>query len=352
VAHVEVAASAKDVGVSDGKARIVGDMALEAVFDDWNLAESTLAVRGVRVALTNVKGRFSPEHGTELTARRIDVLAAMPLLSLAQPTMRDLDVHLVVDNAEIPDARALNALLATGSLFRIESGRARVSGDLMFSSTTKRAKGSLDLLLDGAAVALDQTRFAGDFLVAAKLSRFEPDAATLDLGGSSVTMRNVAVSGVSTPTTGWSGDLVFDQASLRFAPDVVVDGGFSLEARDANPLFALVFRNDMPGVLVGLSSMDHLSASGRVTADAHGLFLDELDARGGGLRAHGSYASDHDARRGAFIVEKGPFAIGVRLDPDVVIRFGGLRGWLEGERRIVEKVRVEPSERRKAKVDR
>jgi hypothetical protein len=348
VARAKLAASASGMGITDGKGRLLGDMAVQAAVSDWDLAKSTMTVGGVRVALTNVKGRLAPDRDTEVSAKRIEILAATPRLAIGKPTVRDLDAELVIEGAEIPDARALRAFIPEGSLFQIESGSARLSANLRIASTTATAKGQIELALSHAGIALDKTHLAGDFRIVANVSRFDPELATLDLGGSRVEMRNVSATGVSTPTTGWSGDLVFDQGSLTFAPKTIIDAGFRLEARDANPLFALVFKNDMPGVLEGRTSMDHLSASGRVTADANGLFLDELDARGGNMRAHGSYASEGGERRGAFIVEKGPFAVGIRLEPAVTLRFFALRGWLEGERKLVEKIRLDPS--RKAKV--
>lgn len=348
VASAKIVASATDIGITDGKARLLGDMAVQAVVSDWDVAKSTMAVRGARVAFTKVKGRLSPDAPTQLSAKRVDVLAATPSLSIAKPTLRDLDVHLVVDSAEIPDARALRALLPEKGIFQIESGSARLSADVEIASTTARAKGGIELVLSDAAIALDETRFAGDFRLEAKVSQFDPQHGTLDLGGSRLAMRNVSVTRASTPTTRWSGDLLFDQASLTFGEAVVVDAGFRLEARDAAPIFALLFRAEMPGLLKGLVPTGHLSASGRVTADANGLFLDELDARSGDTRAHGSYASDRRERRGAFVVEKGSLGVGIRLDSGTTIRFWRLRNWLEDERKLVEKVRVDSS--RKAKV--
>ncbi|HEY8074406.1 MAG TPA: hypothetical protein VIF62_09855, partial [Labilithrix sp.] len=351
VAHATIAASAANMGVTDGKARLLGDMTVQAVVADWDLAKSTMAVRGAHVELTNVKGRLTPDAVTQVSARRIAILAATPLLSIAKPSLTNLDAELVIDAAELPDARALRAFMPEKGVLQIESGSARLSASLRIASTTATAKGDVELVLSHAGIALDQTHFAGDFRLDVKVSEYDPALAKLDIGGTRLEMRNVSVASASTPTKGWSGDLVFDQASLTFAPSTVVDGGFRLEARDANPLYALVFRDAMPGVLVGLTPMDHLSASGRVTADVDGLFLDELDARGGGTRAHGSYASEHDQRRGAFILEKGPFAVGIRLYDGVTLRFFGLRHWLEHERTVVEDVRADdPS--RKAKVGR
>lgn len=97
-------------------------MAVEAVVDDWDLAKSTMAVRAARVVLTHVKGRLSPEADTQVAARRIEILAATPLLAIAKPTLDNLDVHLVVEAAEIPDARALRVLIPDKSIFQIGVG--------------------------------------------------------------------------------------------------------------------------------------------------------------------------------------------------------------------------------------
>jgi hypothetical protein len=303
--------------------------------------------------VTNVRGRLRAGGAPdEVRASRVEALLTTPLLDLANPSPKDLDGHVTVDAAEVPDARALGALVPPGLAFAIESGRARLSADVEIASSRATATGGIELVLDDARVALGATRVAGDFTMNAKISRLELDGVKLDLAGSGVTMRNVSVIHASTPTTGWSGDLVFAQASLAFGPRTVIDGGFRLEARDANPLFAIAFEDDMPAILSGLTKMDHLSASGRVLADSDGVIFDDLDARGGDLRVHGSYARDHAARHGAFIVEKGPFGVGVELAAKVSIHLFGLRPWLEGERRIVERVRSDADAARKSKTRR
>lgn len=331
------------MGFTAGTTKLLGDATFEAVVDGWEPGRSTMRVKGARGVVTNVRGRLREDGALdEVSARRVELLVTTPLLDLANPERRKLDAHLTVEGAELPDARALRAFVPAETL-TIESGRASLSADFEVSSSTARAGGVVDLALSDAAVVLDKMRVAGDLEAKVAISQFEPDAGKLDLSGSVFTMRNLAVTGASTPTTGWTGDLVFDQASLELTPRTMVDGGFRLEARDANPVFALAFRNEMPGMLADLTPMDHLSASARITADTDGIFLDELDARGGGLRAHGSYASDHDERRGAFIVEKGPFGIGIAVGHQVSFRLFGLKPWLEGERRLIAKLRADSS---------
>jgi hypothetical protein len=56
-------------------------------------------------------------------------------------------------------------------------------------------------------------------------------------------------------------------------------------------------------------------------------------ARGADLGAHGAYGASGGHRRGAFVVEKGPLSIGLRIDDDGVhLRLFDLDDWLQRER--------------------
>src|SRR4029077_7421647 len=107
-----------------------------------------------------------------------------PKLDLARPTLKGADLHLAVVRAQLPDARALAALMPEDGVVRIESGAAHVAADVTISDSQRTARGGIDVDLVGAAVRLKETRLSGDFGLRARLGGFDPDDEGLDLSGS------------------------------------------------------------------------------------------------------------------------------------------------------------------------
>jgi hypothetical protein len=93
----------------------------------------------------------------------------------------------------------------------------------------------------------------------------------------------------------------------------------------------------VPKLVADLAAMPRLSARARLRFAPHEFVLSDVSATGGDVALRGSYALYDEDRRGAFVVEKGPFSLGLRLDNDgASARFFNLDAWLGAQERTVK----------------
>jgi hypothetical protein len=332
-------ASGASIGAGGSTLHLRGDVDLMADFVGWNLQSDRIAWLDSRLAMTHATGRFRTPGPPQLTADRISVLSRTPGFELARPTLRGADFHLLVEGAEMPDAGVLTPLLSTDGSVGIASGDAKASANLHVSSSQGTGTGGIDVDVDRGGVWMDQKYLSGDFRLLARVNGFDPDSERLDVTGTRLEMRDVAVSGVSAATTDWHGDVLLSPASLRVAGSPLFDGVVGLEARDARPILAMALGDSLPRFVVGLMAMPGLNASTRVVAAPGQVALLDLDARGGNAAVRGSYASRGARMRGAIVARKAFLSVGIRLDDQGArLRLFGLRGWLNEQTREVRKL--------------
>ncbi|AKU99170.1 hypothetical protein AKJ09_05834 [Labilithrix luteola] len=322
-------ARASDMGIGGKMMHLRGNVALFAKVEEWDLENNTMRLLGSSAELTRVSGRFGPPGPPALSAERLALDTSNPRFDVARPSLSGGDYHLVVEKAELPDARALSPLLPPDSVVGIESGAARVAADVTVSSSRRTANGGFEIALSDAGLRLHETHLSGDIRFLARVAGFDPERDALDLSGTHLEMRRVAVEGGRAATQNWRADLVFSRASLQMSPAVVLDGVVRLDARDARPLLAILLGNNVSRLVVDLTDMPHLAASVRLISTSHELALLDLDARGGNLALRGSFAVRDHHSLGAVIAAKGPFSVGIaRDDGGTHVRFFGLDAWL------------------------
>ncbi|WP_394822211.1 hypothetical protein [Pendulispora albinea] len=343
------------LGVNVEPFGVAGDIDASAEAD-VNLARQSLRVHGVRVALTRAKARFTRpdalEGAPDLTLERLELSARAPhvsLVSLRHPTsslfegghargkLGNWESELRIRDARIPDLRSLQTILPGDGIVAIESGAAHLSADLAMAGDRNVAHGTADLALSRSRLRLNETHFAGDFRVIARAHTTGAAGSVfggpiLDLSGSRVQMRHVEVTHATTEASHWYGDAMLPGAIFRIAPEPRLDARILLDARDANPLLAILLRDGPPKILGELAKMPRLVAAGRLILAPQHFALRRLDARGGDLAVRGLYAVKGEHRRGAFIVEKGVLSAGIRLDDEGAgVRLFGLDDWLRDE---------------------
>jgi len=357
VAKGHAALHVENVGIGKVPFHIHGDVTASADFSNWNLDRDTLALDAAKVAITHVHGGFHP-NASEMVAERIEASGRAPILDLRRPALGDFEGRVQVVNAKFLEAKSLQSLLPAGSILAIESGGARASADITIFGAKRASDGAVRIQLSQAGVRLHETQLVGDFGIMVRVHGFVPerDAETssagddhrlkvgrgeaadlrlIDLAGSRIQMRNVGVSHATTETAHWSGDALFDEATLRLGPRPEFDGHLTVLARDASPLLAILLRNSLPKVLADLTHTPHLSASTRFTVGPHYFSLRQVDAHGGDLAVRGIYAVRDEHRHGAFIVEKGVLSVGIAMsDAGTHVRFFGLDGWMRDETRL------------------
>jgi hypothetical protein len=322
------------IGFAAKKIHAIGDVAFVANVADWNLARRTLT-GDVRVVAENVTGGFDPNApAPEMIAGRIVARVSARELDLSHPELRAGDFALEVDRARLPDARALNAFLPSPRILAIESGSALVSAKIDTARTDHAGEADLRVWLPGASIRFHETRLAGDVLVDVKArAPLDHAPSEIDLEGSQVAMRNVRVTDSATDTAAWSGDFVLQEGSLRLDPTPRFAGSLSLRARDASPLLAILLRGTLPNLLAKLTRMPELTAATDFVVEPDALVVTNLLASGADLSVLGTYALRGDERSAAFVVQKGPWSVGVRLDDaGTHVRFFGLNRWYAEQR--------------------
>ena len=338
VARGQLRVSAFGMGAGNDKIHLRGNVQLFAKVADWDFDRSQLFVVNARVTVGRVRGRFRNRGGPQFSADLVAVDLRSSSLNLETPKLALGDLHLVIHRAEVPDARALGALLPPNSAVAIESGFARVQADFDIDASRRSAAGGLDAVLTNGAVRLGDTRLSGDLRLRAGLRNFDPDAHRLGLSDARLTMRNVAVTGASSPTAAWGGDVTLQRASLQLGRDPRLDGLATVDARDARPLLAVLFGKGLPGIVVALTDVPRLIGSAWVTVQPDRVGVVDLCAGGGDIALRGSYAASGHHRRGAVVAQKWILSMGLGMEDDGThVRFFGLDGWLRDRtRRVLE----------------
>jgi hypothetical protein len=332
VAHGAASVFTHGFGVASRKVHVSGAARAVADVARWSLRERTVA-GSLAVSVEDVTGGFGPEANTkDFVVGRLEAHASSSAFDLAHPSMRGMDYGLRVRGAELADARSLNTFLPSPAILAIESGRASVSAELEASGTDGARAGTIDVGLLGGGLRLHETRLLGDFALQVRGRAIDLDRATVDLEGSSLAMRRVRVTGATTDTSGWQGDLVLERGGLVLSPTPRLEGDLTLRARDANALLGVLFRDTFPGILASLAQMPSLTAAAHVVVEPDDFVVSDLFAAGGDLGLRGTYVLREGSRRAAFVVEKGPFSVGLRLDDaGAHLHFFGLNAWY-GER--------------------
>ncbi|WP_394845912.1 hypothetical protein LZC95_00430 [Pendulispora brunnea] len=329
-----IGASLSQARLDDKAFHVRGNVTASADVSQWNLVRNTMRVDAAKATVSDVEGGFR-RNRSDFRANRVAIQAQVPRLDWNEPSLDAMDARLHVDGAEIPDLRTFNAVLPTGNMLAIESGRALLSGDMDLREGELPGQGQIHLQLSRAGIRFHETRLTGDYDITAQIQRYVPER-HIDLTGTRIHMRNVEVTHATTETSHWSGDALFQEALVRLGQKPGFEGQFSLDARDASPLLAIVLRDSLPKLFAGLTHMPHLWGSSQFSATPDHLAFRNVDARGGDLAIHGFYVTREKERHGAFIVEKGPFSAGVGLGNDgAYVHLFELDDWLQKEKQSV-----------------
>ncbi len=332
----------RGLGIQNASMIARGNVDVAATISNWELDNDKMRIDSARLSITDARGRISNSATDQFTAKKVQIEVGGLDFVLASPTYRGADAHLVIEDAKVVDARALNALLPATPI-TIESGSAHVAADLEFSSARGVGKGILDVQLRRAGFTVHETKLVGDMGVLLRVRGFDQKNGTIDIGGSQVAIRNLDVSHTSTPTQNWFGDVFVERGVLDLQNGGIIRGDVRLEARDANPVLAVLLRNSLPKIFVGLTTMPHLRATAHLDLSPSSIVVRNVALYGGNVLMRGMYASQNESTRGAFIVGKGAFAAGLRIDDiGIGVHFFDLNTWLNKETRAVEAFVAQP----------
>jgi len=328
---------ARGIAVSGATIHGGGDARARVDVTRWDLGKETVSGTA-ELALEQICGAFNPQAAApDFMAQSLRLRASLTGLQLAHPSLRGVGYELDLTAAQLVDARALNVFLPSTKILAIESGRAYASLHGSGDASGNRAVAEVRLVQGG--LVLGETHLVGDFELAARAGERTPgagdDAAVVDLEGSRLALRHVRVTGASTNTSSWAGDLMVEAGRLRLGVAPRLEADVTLRADDANPILALLFGESLSPLLVSCTRMPTFTAVTHVVVDPRKVVVSDLLASGGNLTVRGtlvlrpgSGAGAEAGADGAFVVHKGPWSVGLDLDSlGTHLRLFALDGW-------------------------
>ena len=328
--------------------RLLGDAAASADVEALDFDAKTLTIHDARASFSDVRGRV--EEGGEVAFRgqRLDVAASSPFFDILHPSLRNVELEVAVDHATIPDARAFQPLLG-GDTLAILGGSAEVNGRLHLSAKERRGDGMMRVAVSSARAKIGKIVTSADADVLLQICGFDPERSMVDVSGSRALLTRTAVASKQWPTEEWKGAVRLPQATFQLDEAWMLHAKVDIEADNANPVFAFLFRDEFPGAFVGLTRTPYLNAKATLDVGGGLVAIQAIDLHAGNLAMRGLYASRDDRRRAALVVDKGPFSAGLRVyDDSIRLRLFGLDGWFRAHGAEVTHLILEPKSERPA----
>jgi hypothetical protein len=321
------------LGVATPKAHATADIDASGAAR-LDMAAKRVLVRDLDVAITRLLGGTGPAERVDVEGGRIAITARTNgPYDYEHPQLGGLEARLQIADVDLRDARALNRVLPAGNMLAIESGTAHVSAGIEMKATESWGTGRAVIDLAGARVRLHDAHIEGNVVVDARLARIDRETSRAEIQGSHVTMRGVDVwTDGSTRARGWHGDLVVQRGTLLVSDAPALDADVFLTARDARPALALLL-SGVPSVVVPWIDMKSLSAGMHLHVEPRMLLVGDFVAGSENVDLRGTYAARDERVGGAFVVERKPFSIGLRVaDDGMHLRLFGLHDWYEAQR--------------------
>lgn len=320
------------LGITTMHVRVVGNSDIALDIRQF-VSKKTLNLGPSKIEIRNAHGFVDGKAA--FTADRVELDGVAKHLDLSAPSLKPIDAHLVVAGLAAPDVRAL---WNSQGRIRLTGGALKVDGEIAIAGE-ETATGHLTVDATHASFAHGESTLTGDLRLEAKVTGASESIVHLD--GSKLALRNLEVHRSSFETANWSGDVVLDNAFVDWAsgtPAFAAD--VALTARDARPVLGMLHVPKIAGAFV---TMPDLALRGHLDLDPDGFLLSDVYAHGGDVAFRGSYAVADGDKRGAFVVSKGPIAVGIRLGKDGAHpRFFGLDGWLRDEEKKVKSAPIAP----------
>ncbi|AKV00661.1 hypothetical protein AKJ09_07324 [Labilithrix luteola] len=321
---------AEELGLTHHDVQILAGVHAHARVSNWVWERGDLTLDDARIDVTDI--RVSKPNQRSTLLGYVSLRAKSPRFTFASP-LEDLSV---VARAQFPDVHALAAFLPPDSVVSIDGGAASLAADLTLSTARKIGRGTFELAVaQGDVTVRGRTRVAGNVQVCGQVNGYDAEADRFDVSGSRISFDEVSVARKGkVDTAHWHASVVLRDAGFELAP-AELSGDVDMGARDASAILGLLLKG-IPKIVANLGGTPNLEAQARLTAGPSRFVLDDLWANGGNLTVRGLMGVRGARSEGAFIVRKGPFSAGVRLDDEGTrLRFFGLDRWLAEQAREV-----------------
>jgi hypothetical protein len=157
--------------------------------------------------------------------------------------------------------------------------------------------------------------------------RWDVEKDDMQISGSRIELANITTTGTRHDERDWWGR--FDIVSGRLHDGL--SARTSVACRDARPLYTLVAAK-LPGWVEGILKLEGMKGTARVRFASQLIEVEGLEVSGGKFHIAGRYRQKKEDRRGAFLVETGPLAVGVSIEgPASQVKLLGARKWFQEE---------------------
>lgn len=253
-----------------------------------------------------------------------------------QQLREGMRAHLQFKDARVPDLTAYNRYVGNDNV-RLLGGTGVLSGDVSLDGAGQVGQGRADLRGSGANMQVLGMRIRGDAQVKAQLKRADFESRQFDLGGTTLSLRNVQVDGDARGKGGWWGEVDLHSGHIQAAAPYQVDARANLRLRDAGPLLGVFAqRSDYPRWVLGLLDSGEVQASGQLRWQREHLAVDDLQAENDRLSLRARLDMPQGNRRGDLYLRWGVFGAGIELDGDKrTWHLSGARDWYDSRPRIL-----------------
>lgn len=242
----------------------------------------------------------------------------------------ELQSRLTFRNAQIPDLRAYNRMLPTGSV-KLLGGSGRLGGDLSLDENGKPVRAALQLAGSNAGMQVGVSRISGNLALASTLHRTSGDDYAIDTMQLGLTQVRLA----SSPNDGpwWAR---FSLAGGRFGWRVPLqlDGNAKLQMQDAGFLLALFAeRTAFPKWVGRIIDEGTVDATSGVHVDGKSVLLAPLSAHNDRVDLQARLRLANGRSDGDLYARWGVLGLGVGLrDGKRQLHLVGAKRWYDGQR--------------------
>ncbi len=247
---------------------------------------------------------------------------------LEEPVAAFVTARLAENGGRIQDG---SRVLAFAPRVALPVGEMEARGAV--AATAGSRGNELDVVLESRRARLERSRMPiaeGDLTLTARVRGLDlaQRGETIDVSGSRLVLAHASIAGRTRVEDQWAAEATVDHAHVHLSP-ARFEGRVSLGASDALPLFATVLRDEAPRIVESLLTLPRLEGVAWLTASRDYFALRDLVARGGDVWIRGAYGHAGRDHLGAFVIDKGPLAVGIAIDDrGVDPRVFGLDTWL------------------------
>lgn len=225
-----------------------------------------------------------------------------------------LRARLRFERATVPDLTVFNPYLPNDTL-RFRGGSGVLTGDLQVDADGDVGTGTLRVDGRQARLAVADVDLRGDIAIDARLRRGNLQRGNFALGGSRVSVRNVAFTERGgTSRSGWWATVELDDGRVAWKQPSSADGRIRARMKDVGFLLALFAdRADYPGWIGRVVDDGEARLEGRWAWRDDALVLDRMHAANDRFKVDARLRLQGDARHGDLHVGWGRLGVGVEL---------------------------------------